>query len=62
MFVYRISYVDNMEKKIQSYRDLNIWQIGIELVKDIYKLTENFPKQEVYGIVSQMRRSSISIP
>ncbi len=51
-----------MGKKIKTYRDLNIWNTGIELVKDIYKLTARFPKQEMYGIVSQMRRSAISIP
>jgi four helix bundle protein len=51
-----------MGKKIKTYRDLNIWKVGIELVKDIYKSTEKFPKQEMYGIVSQMRRSAISIP
>jgi len=51
-----------MDKKIKTYRDLNIWKVGIELVKDIYKSTEKFPKQEMYGIVSQMRRSAISIP
>lgn len=51
-----------MERKIRTYRDLNIWKAGIKLVKDIYALTERFPKQEMYGIVSQMRRSAISIP
>ncbi len=51
-----------MAKKIETYRDLNIWNLGIDLVKDIYKSTERFPKQEIYGIVSQMRRSAISIP
>jgi len=51
-----------MDKKIETYRDLNIWKVGIELVKDIYKSTEKFPKQEMYGIVGQMRRSAISIP
>ena len=51
-----------MDKKITTYRDLNIWKLGIDLVKDIYKLTEKFPKHEIYGIVSQMRRSAISIP
>jgi len=47
---------------IKKYRDLNIWRKGIELVKDIYKSTEKFPKQEMYGLVGQMRRSAISIP
>lgn len=51
-----------MGKKIKTYRDLNIWNVGIELVKDVYRLTEMFPKQEMYGIVSQMRRSAISVP
>jgi four helix bundle protein len=51
-----------MVKKIETYRDLNIWNLGIDLVKDIYKSTESFPKHEIYGIVSQMRRSAISIP
>lgn len=51
-----------MGKKIRTYRDLNIWKAGIELVKDTYRLTEKFPKQEIYGLVSQMRRSAISIP
>ena len=47
---------------IETYRDLDIWKKGIDVVKDIYKLTEEFPKQEMYGLVSQMRRSAISIP
>ena len=51
-----------MAGKIRTYRDLDIWKAGIQLVKDIYKLTEKFPKQEMYGLVSQMRRSAISIP
>ncbi len=51
-----------MGKKIETYRDLNIWKLGIDLVKDIYRLTEAFPKHEQYGIISQMRRSAISIP
>ncbi len=51
-----------MNEKIRSYRDLEIWKEGIELVKDIYTFTENFPKQEVYSLVAQMRRSALSIP
>ncbi len=41
---------------------MDIWNVGIEVVKDIYKLTEKLPKQEMYGLVSQMRRSAVSIP
>lgn len=51
-----------MEKKIKTYRDLDIWNVGIEVVKGIYKLTDKFPKQEMYGLVSQMRRAAVSIP
>jgi four helix bundle protein len=47
---------------VKRYRDLDIWKKAIELVKDVYKVTEKFPKQEIYGLVSQMRRSAISIP
>jgi four helix bundle protein len=47
---------------IETYRDLEIWKKGIELVKSIYNLTENFPRQETYGLIRQMRRSAISIP
>ena len=41
-----------MARKITTYRDLKIWSLGIEVVKDIYKLTEKFPKQEMYGLAS----------
>ena len=47
---------------IKTYRDLNIWNAGIALVKEIYNCTEKFPKHEIYGLVSQMRRAAISIP
>ena len=51
-----------MTEKIKNFQDLRIWQIGIEVVKDIYILTKKFPKEELYGLISQMRRSAISIP
>jgi four helix bundle protein len=47
---------------IRSYRDLRVWQRGIELVESIYVITQSFPKQEIYGITSQMRRAAVSIP
>lgn len=47
---------------ITSYKDLIVWQKSMELVIEIYKLTENFPKTEQYGIISQMRRAAVSIP
>ena len=47
---------------IQSFKELIVWQRSIELVKEIYRITNEFPREEMYGLVSQMRRSSISIP
>jgi len=49
-------------EKIKNFQDLRIWQKGIEVVKDIYILTKKFPKEELYGLTSQMRRSAVSIP
>lgn len=47
---------------IESYKQLIVWQRSIELVKEIYFVTDNFFKSELYGLVSQMRRAAISIP
>jgi four helix bundle protein len=46
---------------INSYRDLIVWQKSVDLVVEVYKLTDRFPKAEIYGIVSQMRRCAVSI-
>lgn len=47
---------------IQSYRDLEVWQQGMEIAEACYRITKQFPKEEVYGMVSQIRRSAASIP
>lgn len=47
---------------MKSHKDLIVWQNGIRLVTEIYNLTKNFPKEELYGLATQMRRSAISIP
>jgi len=47
--------------KIESYRDLIVWQKSKILTVKIYELTEDFPKEELYGLTSQIRRSSVSI-
>src|SRR4051812_37434860 len=47
---------------IQSYRDLRIWQVGMDLIESVYRLSANFPAREVYGLASQMRRAAVSIP
>ena len=51
-----------MEEKINSFKDLRIWQKGMEIVTDIYTLTKKFPKEELFSLTSQLRRSAISIP
>ena len=48
--------------QINTYKDLIVWQKAMELVVAVYKLTENFPPTERYGLSSQIRRSAISIP
>ena len=51
-----------MKKEIRSYKDLIVYQKAYQLSLNIYRVTESFPKVEVYGMVSQMRRSAMSIP
>lgn len=45
-----------------SFKDLEVWKRGIDLVEDIYTLTAKFPSNEQFGLVSQMRRAAVSIP
>jgi four helix bundle protein len=47
---------------VQSYQQLIAWQKAMDFAVEIYRATDAFPKQELYGIVSQMRRASVSIP
>jgi four helix bundle protein len=47
---------------MSTFRNLLIWQKSMTLVTEIYQLTKSFPKEEIYGLTSQIRRSSISIP
>lgn len=51
-----------MTNIINSYKDLIVWQKSMELVVEVYRVTEIFPKSEIYGMTSQMRRSAVSIP
>jgi len=48
--------------KIRSYQDLEIWQRSVQLVETIYRITNEFPKEELYGLTSQIRRAVTSIP
>jgi four helix bundle protein len=51
-----------MNQSTQNYKDLIVWQKGIELAKDIYALTRRFPNEERFGLTSQMRRAAVSVP
>ncbi|WP_375328870.1 four helix bundle protein [Microcystis sp. BLCC-F210] len=49
------------DSKIQSYRDLRVWQESVNLAESCYRLTKTFPKEELYGMTTQIRRASVSI-
>jgi four helix bundle protein len=46
----------------RNYRDLIAWQKGMDLVESIYRISARFPKEEMYGLTSQIRRAAVSIP
>jgi four helix bundle protein len=46
---------------VQSFRDLQVWQRSIQLSVSIYRMTKSFPREEIYGMTSQMRRSAVSV-
>lgn len=47
---------------VNSYRDLLVWQRSMDLVVACYRLTDGFPRREMYGITSQIRRAAVSVP
>ena len=47
---------------METHKDLRVWQQSIEMVTFIYKMTKAFPKDEIYGLVSQMHRAAVSVP
>ena len=47
---------------MRGFRDLRVWQGGMEMVESVYRVTQSFPKQELYGLTSQLRRAAVSIP
>jgi len=51
-----------MEKKIQSFRDLHVWQKAMALAKSVYRVVKYLPREETYGLSDQMRRTAVSIP
>ena len=48
--------------KLKNYQELIAWQRAMDLVEDVYKASKDFPREEVYGLTSQVRRAAVSIP
>jgi len=46
----------------RNFRSLRVWQLGMELAEQVYRLSQRFPKQEMYGLTSQIQRAAVSIP
>jgi four helix bundle protein len=51
-----------MEKEVRSYKDLVAWQKSMDLVTAVYRASQGFPKEEIFGLVSQIRRAAVSVP
>jgi four helix bundle protein len=47
---------------VRSFRDLEVWRLGLDLVQSVYKCTATFPKSETFGLAAQMRGAAVSIP
>ena len=47
---------------VKSFRDLDVWHLGVELAETVYRVTARFPKAELFGLTSQMRRAAVSVP
>src|SRR5687768_15376309 len=56
------SKMDTRKNRIVSYRDLRIWQMGMDLVTMTYQIARGLPKYEQYGLASQLRRAAVSVP
>ena len=54
--------MENVKKKIESHRDLLVWQKSMDLVEAIYRITQKLPSHEQFGLISQLRRAAVSIP
>src|SRR3972149_3113769 len=46
----------------KNFRDLKVWQVGMQLAEEVYRLSQQFPKHETYGLSSQIQRAPVSVP
>lgn len=51
-----------MENEAKGFRQLTVWQKAYELTLEVYRLSKKFPKEEIYGLVSQLQRAAVSVP
>ena len=51
-----------MGPKVLSYKDLVVWQKSMALVTEVYRISKEFPKEEIFGLMSQTRRAAVSVP
>jgi four helix bundle protein len=49
-------------KMVKSYKELETWQLAMKLVTEVYRVTKDFPKEEIYGLTNQVRRAAVSVP
>jgi len=49
-------------KVVRTFRDLVVWPKAMDLVTEIYRVTQKFPKEEIFGLISQLRRAAVSVP
>jgi hypothetical protein len=54
--------VEHLAFAMHSYRELEVWRLGMELAREVYLFTRGFPREEIYGLTSQARRAAVSIP
>ena len=48
--------------ELKTHKDLDVWRESMRLAREVYRVTATFPKEELYGLVSQMRRAAVSVP
>jgi len=64
LFIWGESFINKLKNKSYTYsfEKLEVWNLSVSFVKEIYKVTENYPEKEKFGLISQLRRASVSVP
>jgi four helix bundle protein len=55
-------YIEEAAMKVRHYQELIVWQRAMDLVEEVYRVSRTFPREEIYGLTSQLRRAAVSIP